>query len=83
MLKGIDFVASNVPGPRFDVFVAGAHIDAIFGFGPLAGAAVNATLFSYRDRLHLGLATDPAAVPDPETLLECLEKGFAEVLACA
>jgi WS/DGAT/MGAT family acyltransferase len=83
MLKGIDFVASNVPGPRFDVFVAGAHIDAIFGFGPLAGAAVNATLFSYRDRLHLGLATDPAAVPDPQALLECMEKGFAEVLACA
>jgi WS/DGAT/MGAT family acyltransferase len=81
MLKGIDFVTSNVPGPRFDVYAAGARIDAVYGFGPLAGAALNVTLFSYRDEVRMGINSDPAAIPDPELLLECLTKGFSEVLA--
>jgi WS/DGAT/MGAT family acyltransferase len=80
MLKGVDFVTSNVPGPRFEVYTAGARIEAVIGFGPLAGAALNVTLFSYRDRVYLGVASDPAAVPDPEVLLACLQEGFAEVL---
>ena len=47
MLKGIDFVTSNVPGPRFEVYASGARIERIFGFGPLSGAGANITLFSY------------------------------------
>jgi WS/DGAT/MGAT family acyltransferase len=81
MLKGIDFVTSNVPGPRLEVFVSGARIEAIYGFGPLSGAAANITVFSYLDQLGVAVATDRAAVPDPALLVECLEAGFAEVLA--
>jgi WS/DGAT/MGAT family acyltransferase len=83
MLKGVDFVTSNVPGPPVDVFVSGAHIESVFGFGPLSGAAANLTLFSYLDRLGLAVNTDRAAVPDPEVFLACLEEGLAEVLALA
>ncbi len=81
MLKGVDFVTSNVPGPRFDVYLSGAKLDAVFGFGPLSGAALNITLFSYTDRCRLGVASDPAAVPDPDLLVACLRRGFDEVLA--
>jgi len=81
MLKGVDFVTSNVPGPRFEVFLSGAKLDAVIGFGPLSGAALNITLFSYTDRSHLGIASDPASVPDPDLLVACLRKGFDEVLA--
>jgi diacylglycerol O-acyltransferase len=81
MLKGIDFVTSNVPGPRTEVFVSGSRIDAIYGFGPLAGAAANITVFSYLDQLGVAVNTDRAAVPDPALLVECLEAGFAEVLS--
>ena len=81
MLKGVDFVTSNVPGPRFEVFLSGAKLDAVFGFGPLSGAALNITLFSYTDRSYLGIASDPTPVPDPELLVECLRRGFDEVLA--
>ena len=80
MLKGVDFVTSNVPGPRFEVFMSGAKLDSVFGFGPLSGAALNVTLFSYSDRSYLGIASDPASVPDPELLVACLRKGFDEVL---
>jgi len=81
MLKGIDFVTSNVPGPRFDVYLSGAKLESVFPFGPLSGSALNVTLFSYTDRSILGIASDPASIPDPELLLACLRRGFDEVLA--
>ena len=83
MLKGIDFVTSNVPGPRRDVFTAGAKMDEVYGFGPLSGAAINVTLFSYAGTCFVAVNSDPAAVPDPDRLRECLEAGFAEVVGIA
>ncbi len=83
MLKGIDFVTSNVPGPRREVFTAGAKMDEVYGFGPLSGAALNVTLFSYAGTCFVAINSDPAAVPDPERLCECLEAGFAEVVGVA
>ena len=69
-----------VPGPRFEMYVAGARLDGVVGYGPLTGAAANVTLFSYLDRAHLGISTDPAAVPDPGAFVTCLAEGFDEVL---
>jgi diacylglycerol O-acyltransferase len=83
MLKAIDFVTSNVPGPRFAVYLAGAKIERMFPFGPPAGAALNVTLYSYDGVCQIGVNCDRAAVPDAELLGECLEQGFAEVLAAA
>jgi diacylglycerol O-acyltransferase len=83
MLKAIDFVTSNVPGPPYPVYVGGARVEQMFGFGPLSGAAVNATLFSYAGELQFGINTDPAAVSDPELFVECLERGVAEILSVA
>lgn len=81
MLKAIDFVTSNVPGPRFAVYLGGAKIERMFPFGPPAGAAVNVTLYSYDGTCHIGVNCDRAAVPDAELLTECLEAGIAEVIA--
>jgi WS/DGAT/MGAT family acyltransferase len=83
MMKAVDFVTSNVPGPRFPVYTAGARILQMFPFGPLAGAAVNITLFSYDGQLQLGINSDRRAVTDPELLVRCLEEGIAEVTALA
>ena len=33
MLKGIDFVTSNVPGPRFEVYLAGAKLEGVYRSG--------------------------------------------------
>jgi diacylglycerol O-acyltransferase / wax synthase len=79
MLKGIDFVTSNVPGAPIPIYVAGARLEANFAFGPLSGSAMNITLLSYIDELHMGVNTDRAAVPDPDVLLECLQDGIDEV----
>jgi WS/DGAT/MGAT family acyltransferase len=83
MLKSIDFVTSNVPGPPFPVWSSGARVESMFGFGPLSGAAVNVTLFSYDGQVHFAVATDPAAVRDPDFFLECLRLGVEEVLSLA
>ena len=83
MMKAVDFVTSNVPGPRFPVYAAGAKIDNMYPFGPLAGAAVNITLFSYDGQLQIGVNTDAAAVADPELFVACLEKGISEVQSVA
>lgn len=80
MMKGVDFVTSNVPGPPFEVYVCGAQVEQIYGFGPLSGAAANITLFSYNGDLGIAVNTDRAAIPDPDVFLECLERGLAEVL---
>ncbi len=83
MLKGVDFTTSNVPGAPMDVFLAGARIEAQFPFGPLSGAALNITLMSGPDEVFIGVNTDPAAVPDPEVLVGCLQEGFDEILKLA
>ena len=81
MLKAVDFVTSNVPGPRFTVYVAGAKILAMLPFGPASGAATNITLFSYDGNVHIGVTSDEAAVPEGQRLVDCLEVGMDEVLA--
>jgi hypothetical protein len=63
------------------VYVSGARVEQMWGFGPLSGAAANVTAFSYDGELAFGVNTDPAAVPDPGFFVECLERGVAEVLA--
>ncbi len=83
MLKAIDVVTSNVPGAPFPIYIAGARLQANFGFGPLSGAACNVTLLSYMDELHIAVNTDPAAVADPEAFLLCLEEGFDEIQSLA
>jgi WS/DGAT/MGAT family acyltransferase len=83
MLKGVDFVTTNVPGPPVPVYLAGARIDAQYAFGPMTGAATNVALLSQEDAVHLGINTDPAAIPDPDTFTACLRDSFEELCALA
>lgn len=81
MLKHVDFLASNVPGFTFPVYLAGARLVGYFPFGPTIGAAINATLLSYDGTCCIGLTFDTAAVPDTDVLVRCIGEGFDEVLA--
>jgi diacylglycerol O-acyltransferase len=81
MLKHVDFLASNVPGIRKPLYLAGARVDSFYGFGPTIGAALNVTLMSYCDTCFVGVNIDTGAVPDPGVLMDCLCNGFDEVLA--
>ncbi len=79
VLKHVDFLASNVPGIPVPVYLAGSKITGIFAFGPTIGAALNLTLLSYCGTCHVAVNIDTAAVPDPDTLLQCLRESFDEI----
>ena len=83
MIKHMDFTTSNVPGAPIPVYVAGAKLEQMFPFGPLAGVALNVTLISNMDECCIGVNSDMAAVPDPEVLLECLQESFEALLKVA
>jgi len=81
MLKGDDFVATNVPGPPFETYLAGARVEHFYAFAPPSGSALNVALVTPARRACIGVSLDAAAVPDPSTFVGCLREGFAEVLA--
>jgi WS/DGAT/MGAT family acyltransferase len=81
MLKGVDFVATNVPGLTGPVHLAGTKVIRQYGFPPPSGAACGIALLSHGSHACVGVTIDTAAVPDPEVLGDSLRQGFAEVLA--
>jgi WS/DGAT/MGAT family acyltransferase len=81
MLKAIDLVATNVPGIERPVYLAGARVLRHYAFPPPSGASLGIALLSHEDVACIGITIDTAAVPDPDVLAECLEHGFADVLA--
>jgi len=79
ILKGVDFLASNVPGVPVPLWLEGHRVLRFYPFGPTAGAALNVTLMSYDGLCCIGVNADAAAIPDPDVLLECLRGGFDEL----
>ena len=81
MMRGVDFVTSNVPGVPVPVYFAGSRVDSVYPFGPNAGAAANLSLFSCTDQANIGVNMDAAAVTDPDGMMDDLRDGFDEVCA--
>jgi diacylglycerol O-acyltransferase len=78
--RTIDFATSNLRGSPVPLYLAGARILANYPFGPRTGCALNVTLLSYCDELHMGLNIDPAAITDVPLLMDGLDESFAELL---
>jgi WS/DGAT/MGAT family acyltransferase len=83
LTAGVDFVCSNVRAAPFDVYIAGALLEANYPIGPLAGTAFNLTTMSYRGSLFLGLVVDPIAVEEPDALLGDIEAAYADLFGAA
>lgn len=80
----MNLIISNVPGPSFPLYVAGAEIESLYPMGPLLyGTGVNVTVFSYRDRVDFGFMVCREAVPQPWILAEGIEEAFVELRAAA
>lgn len=80
MMKGVDVLASNVPGPNFPLYLAGVQVSDFVAYGPPAGAAINVTLFSYRTNVYLGITTDAAAITDRDGFLACLDASIEHLI---
>ena len=75
---------SNVPGPPFPLYVAGAEVLDTYPMGPIFdGGALNITLMSYRDKIDFGLVACPDVVPDVWTIADGLGAALEELRAAA
>ena len=81
VLKGSDFLTSNVPGSPIPMYLGSAEMLAQFPLGPTSAAAVNVTLLSYQDEAHMGISIDAQATDQPQLLADCIREGLDWVLA--
>lgn len=80
----INLICTNVPGPAAPRYLAGAKIEAIYPFAPVAlGTPLSIALMSHGDTYGIGIDTDPAAIPDPELLRRYLDAAVDEIEARA
>jgi WS/DGAT/MGAT family acyltransferase len=77
-------IISNVPGPPFPLYYAGAELVAAYPMGPvMEGCGVNITVMSYRDSIDIGFMVDDGLVPDVWDLAEAVEPALAELMTAA
>ncbi|CAN5889859.1 wax ester/triacylglycerol synthase family O-acyltransferase [soil metagenome] len=75
---------SNVPGPPFPLYSAGARLEANFPLGPIFdGAALNITVMGLEHSLDVGILTCPDVVDDVWTISDGLAASLEELLAAA
>ncbi|MCW3064519.1 MAG: acyltransferase [Solirubrobacterales bacterium] len=75
-----NLVISNVPGPQFPLYCAGAQLKANYPVSVITdGMGLNITVMSYDGHLDFGLVADRDQMPDLWSLLEGLDEGLAEL----
>ena len=78
-----NLVVSNVPGPRFPLYFAGAKLVGMYPLGPIFdGAGLNITVVSYMDQLYFGLIGCRELV-DPWDIVAQIPEAFAELRKAA
>jgi WS/DGAT/MGAT family acyltransferase len=75
---------SNVPGPPFPLYCAGARMVALYPMGPIAdGLALNMTVMSYMGSMYFGLVAGRDAVPDVWDLAHGINQSLDELKKAA
>ena len=73
-------VATNVPGPRETLYLAGKPIDEIFFWVPQSGrVGIGISIFSYAGHVRLGVGTDAGLIPDPELVVQGFHEEYEEL----
>jgi hypothetical protein len=72
---------TNVPGPRQQLYIAGAPLRDVMFWVPQSGRlGLGVSIVSYNGEVLVGVATDAGLVPDPETIVSGFEDSFAEMM---
>ena len=83
-LLPFNLVVTNVPGPQFPMYMAGAKMLEVFPHVPLAGnLGLGIALLSYDGRIHWGFNADYDVVPDLEDFVADTRDALAELLRSA
>jgi diacylglycerol O-acyltransferase len=82
--RGFDLVVTNVPGPQFPLYAAGARMLESYPVPPLLpGQALAIGVTSYDGGVYFGLTGDRDAVPDLDVLGQCLVESLEELVDSA
>jgi len=70
-------VATNVPGPRQPLYMAGGLIDGLMFWVPMsANLSLGMSIISYAEDVIVGVATDAGIIPDPEKIVVAFQDEF-------
>jgi WS/DGAT/MGAT family acyltransferase len=76
----VNLIVSNVPGPDFPLYFAGAKLDALYPLGPIYdGMGLNVTVLSYLDSVGFGFITCSELVPDLWDLASGVDESLREL----
>jgi WS/DGAT/MGAT family acyltransferase len=76
-----NIVVTNVPGPQFPLYAAGAKMLEVYPVVPLArGQAISIGLTSYNGGVYFGLNADRDAMPDVDVLAGLIEESLQELV---
>jgi WS/DGAT/MGAT family acyltransferase len=79
-----NLIISNVPGPPFDLYMAGARITGIYPMGPLLyGAGLNITVMSNATGVDFGVLTCRDVMRDPWVIADALASSLDELAQAA
>jgi WS/DGAT/MGAT family acyltransferase len=77
-------IISNVPGPNFPLYFAGAELVAAYPLGPvMEGCGLNITVFSYRDSVDVGFMACRELIPDVWDLAEATNRAMRDLSEAA
>ena len=76
-----NLVISNVPGPQFPLYLAGARLEANYPVSVITdGMGLNITVMSYCGHLDFGIVADREQMPDVALLMGWLAEALAELM---
>ena len=76
----VNLVVSNVPGPPFPLYLAGARLVALHPLGPIFDdCGLNLTVISYLDHVDFGFIACRELVPDMDELVAAVPEALTEL----
>ncbi len=76
-----NLVVSNVPGPQFPLYCAGARLEANYPVSVITdGLGLNITVMSYCGHLDFGIVADRDQMPDVWDLIQWLQDSLNELM---
>lgn len=82
--QAVNIVLSNVPGPQFTLYCAGARVLSLYPVSiPIHGIGLNVTVQSYNGFLDFGLTAGRKVVPDIAVMADRLAPAMEELKAAS
>jgi diacylglycerol O-acyltransferase len=80
----VNLVITNVPGPQFPMFLAGAEMVQTYPVPPLLpGFSLSVGVTSYDGGVYFGITADRDALPDVDLLGQCVRDALDELVESA